>query len=484
MRVIPTICVLTALVTPSLVGAQQAPTPGDARTGVITGAVVDSIRGGLLAGAVVALENGSRQAVTDSLGRFLLDAVQPGAHRLVLLDDLLDTLSLSVMTPPVAVSAGDTAFMILAIPAAETVVRAKCGAGPFPLGRSALFGVVIDAETEQRVAGADVVLAWTDVQASRETGLRSIPRQRSVKAAADGSFRICGLPDQLSGELIAWEQGDTTAAVPFALDNAIFAIRTLALPGRVTEVTTESAAGASGAAPGQSQPVARARRGRATVSGTVQSLTGAPIVGARVSVAGADGSTITNERGEFALTGQPAGTQTVQVRKLGYEPAQFGLNLSPSRAAEVTIELPEFVPVLSTVVVRAALDVGLDRVGFTKRRQVGLGRFMSLEDIERRNAHRVVDLLADFPMLRAISTGGTSRTITGRSRGMETNCVTFYVDGMIWMGDDSPIEYMLPQEIAAVEAYSGGTTPAEFQRTMTSCETVVIWTKHRVGIVR
>jgi hypothetical protein len=484
MRVTRTICLLAALAAPSLGGAQQTQGGAAGLQGVITGAVVDSIRGGLLAGAVVALENGSRQAVTDSLGRFVLDGVAPGAHRLVLLDELLDTLSLSVMTPPVAVNPGDTSFMILSIPSAETIVHAKCGPGPFPLGRAALFGVIVDAETEQRVPGAEVVLAWMDVQASREIGLRSIPRQRSARAAEDGSFRICGLPDQLSGELIAWARGDTTAAVPFALDNAIFALRTLALPGRSTQVVTGGAAGAGGGAPAQQQEVVRARRGRAVVSGTVKSLTGAPIVGARVAVAGADGSTMTNERGEFVLTGQPAGTQMVQVRKLGYEPAEFGLNLSPSRPAEVAIELPEFVPVLSTVVVRAALDVGLDNVGFTRRRQVGLGRFMTLQDIERRNAHRVVDLIADFPMLRAISTGGTSRTITGRSRGMETNCVTFFVDGMIWMGDDSPIDFMLPQEIAAIEAYSGATTPAEFQRTMTACETVVIWTKHRVGIVR
>jgi hypothetical protein len=216
----------------------------------------------------------------------------------------------------------------------------------------------------------------------------------------------------------------------------------------------------------------------------VSTLGGSPISNARVSVAGLETFAMTNERGEFTLSGLPAGSQTVLIRKLGYEPAEFGVNLSPSRPVEIGVDLPEFVPVLSTVVVRAQMDVALDRVGYNRRRQVGMGRFMGLEEIERRNAMRVVDLLAEFPMLNAVSMGGTSRVITGRQRGMGTNCVTFYVDGAVWMGEDSPADYMHPQEIGAVEAYSAASTPAEFSRTMQSCETVVIWTKHRLGIIR
>lgn len=439
---------------------------------------MDSIRGGLLVGAVIGLEQGGRMTLTDSAGRFLLDSVPPGEHRLVLMDDLLDTLGLSVVTPPMNIVAGDTAFVIMAIPAPETVIHAKCGPGPFPMGRSALFGVVIDGETEQRVPGADVVLAWSEVQASTEVGLRTIPRQRAAKAGEDGSFRICGLPEDVAGELMAWRGADTTAAVPFAMRSAVLAMRTLALPGRGTVTTATDSAGAV------VESAQRARTGRAVLTGKVQTLGGTPIRDARVSVTGVQAFAMTDERGEFTLSGLPAGSQTVLVRKLGYEPAEFGINLSPSRPIEVGIDLPEFVPVLSTVVVRAQMDVALDRVGYTRRARVGMGRFMGLEDIERRNALRVVDLLAGFPMLQSVSTGGTDRVITGRQRGMGTNCVTFYVDGILWMGDDSPADYMHPQEIAAVEAYSAGTTPAEFSRTMTNCETVVIWTKHKLGLLR
>jgi len=235
---------------------------------------------------------------------------------------------------------------------------------------------------------------------------------------------------------------------------------------------------------GPQQPAARPRRGRSSISGRVTTVSGHPITGARVAVLGAEGTAFTNERGEFTLAGQPSGSQTVQVRKLGYEPAEFGVNLISSRPAEVSIELPEFVPVLSTVVVRAQMDVGLDRVGYLRRQRMGMGRFLSLEEIERRGATRLVDLLADLPMLSSVAMGGSRRVITGRARGMEMNCVIFYVDGMLWAGDDSPVEFVYPQEIAAIEAYSAANTPAEFSRTLQACETVVIWTKHRVGIAR
>lgn len=481
---------LAALIALSAVSASAQQAPGPAATaqhGVISGAVIDSVRGGLLIGAIVAVDGLARHAVTDSVGAFLIDSVPPGEYRLALLDDLLDTLSLSVVSPNIRVTPGDTTFLVMALPSPETIVNAKCGPGPHPGGTAALVGVVINAETERRVAGADVVLAWSDVQANREVGVRTIPRQRSTRTAADGSFKICGLSNEVRAELMAWSGTDTTAAVPFSFLHPQLAMRTLALPGGgAGQVDTTTPVPATGPQTGVAgaQPARRGRRGRSTISGRVTTLGGTPIVGARVSLAGAEGLALTNERGEFVLGGQPAGTQSVLVRRLGFEPAEFAINLNASRPTEVSVELPEFVPVLSTVVVRAQMDVALDRVGFSRRKRAGQGRYMMLEDIDRRGALRVVDLLADFPMLRAVSTGGTNRQITGRSRGLGTNCVNFYVDGMVWMGDDSPTDFMHPQEIGAIEVYSAGSTPVEFARSLSACETVVIWTRHKLGILR
>ncbi len=477
-----TVALLALTVAGGNATAQQPSAGASGTHGAISGVVLDSLRGGLLAGAVVVVEGSGRSAVTDSAGAFLVDSVPVGERRVVLLDGILDTLSLSIVSPNIRVAAGDTVFLIMSLPSAETIVRAKCGAGPPQGGRAALVGMVVDAETEKRVAGASIVLAWSEVQASREIGLRTIPMQRSTRTLEDGSFRICGLSDEIRGELIAWSGPDTTAALPFSFAYPVLAIRTLALPSGSAQIDGGDASRAVAAADsGSMQPAApRGRRGGARISGRVVTPSGSPIVGARVSLAGAEGFALTNERGEFVLSSQPAGSQSVVVRRLGYEPAEFAMNLSPARPVEVEVELPEFVPVLSPVIVTAQLDDALDRVGFSRRKRAGFGRYMTLEEIEQRGALHIVDLLAGFPMLRSVSSG-TDRRITGRPRGVQPGCVSFFVDGIPWIGGDSPADFLHPQEIGAVEAYTAGSTPAEFSRSLSSCETVLLWTRHRLG---
>jgi len=476
-------CAICLAAGASIASAQQpARTGAPSPHGVIIGAVVDSIRGGLLRGALVGIEATTRTAMTDTAGRFTLDSVPPGDHRLMLFDDLLDTIGLSVVTPRLQVTAGDTVTVVMSIPSAATVVSAKCASGTYPPGTGALIGLVIDAETEQRVPGAGILLAWSELQASRETGVRQVPRQRTTTSAEDGSFRICGLPTDVNAELLSWRGRDTTAALPFRFDESPLAIRTVALPGQSADsvVVMDSAAGP--VAVGAQQGAPRLRRGRATLRGIVMAVTGAPISGARVSVSEAEAVAMTNERGEFMLSGLPAGSQTALVRRLGYEPVEFAVNLRAARPVDVEVEMGQFVPVLSEVVVQGRLDAGLDRVGFSQRQRRGMGRYLGLEEIENRGALRLADLLAGFPMLRAVPSGTGSPRVVGRARAGGYGCVTFIVDGMPWLGEDQPTEFVHPQEVAALEVYSAGTTPAEFSRGGNACETVVIWTRHRLGI--
>lgn len=449
------------------------------------GAVVDSIRGGMLRGALVGVEGTARTAMTDAAGHFTLDSVPSGDQRLVLFDDLLDTLSLSVVTPGLQVAAGDTVIVVMAIPSPATVINAKCGSGTYPQGTGALIGLVIDAETERRVAGAGILLAWSEIQATREQGVRQVPRQRTAVSAEDGSYRICGLPTDVNAELLSWRGRDTTAALPFRFQESPLAIYTVALPGESADsvATMDSAAGPAPAVAAQ-QATPRLRRGRATLRGVVTAVTGAPISGARVSVSEADGVTMTNERGEFVLSGLPAGSQTALVRRLGYEPVEFAVTLRAARPLEVEVEMGQFVPVLSEVVVQGRLEAGLDRVGFSQRQRRGIGRYLGAEEIEKRGALRLVDLLAGFPMLRSVPAGDgtTNSRLVGRARGGGYGCVSFVVDGMPWLGDDQPTDFVHPQEVAAVEVYSAGMTPAEFSRGANACDTVVLWTRSRLGI--
>lgn len=444
------------------------------------GVIVDSLYGGPLRGALVMVDGASRAAATDSAGQFTIDSVPAGSYRLVVMHPLLDTLGIGMVTPSIAFAPGDTVFLVLGTPSVQTLARMKCGAGPFPAGRSVLIGLVSDTDSGDPVSDATVVLAWSQIEATRETGVRRLSSQRVAKTAANGTFRICGVPSDLVGEMFAWRGRDTTAVVSVALESAPLAVRGLVLPSKADEIVVDSLAGtARGRGAVQRVTI---RRGRAVLRGRVTTVTGAAVTGARVSVQGAAGAALTNDRGEFTLAAQPSGSQNVVVRRLGYEPVEFALDLSPVQPRVVTVQLSEFVPVLETVLVQARRDAALERIGFISRQRSGQGRYLSAEDIERRGALRLVDLLANVSPLRAVSTGGSDRAIVGRMSGGGYGCVQYFVDGMPWLGDDSPSDFMSPQEIGAIEVYSESSTPAEFQRALGGCSTVVIWTRVKLGL--
>jgi hypothetical protein len=460
--------------------AQRPAAPAQS-TSTAIGAIIDSLYGGRLRGALVAVDGSARAATTDSVGRFTIDSIPVGSYRLVVMHPLLDTLGIGMVTPTINFTAGDTAVLLLGTPSVSTVVRLKCGAGPLRGGPSVVLGLLTDTDTGQPVPDATVVLAWSEVLATREAGVRRLSSQRVAKTEANGTFRICGVPGSLTGEMFAWRGPDTTGVIPVVLEGAPLALRALVLPSKADEVVADTSVlpATDRVSSGRGATV---RRGRAVVRGRVTTVIGTAIAGARVSVHGASGAALTNERGEFALVAQPSGTQTVAVRRLGYEPAEFPLELSPAQPREVTVELSEFVPVLETVVVQANRDAALARVGFSDRQRAGLGRFLTLEEIERRRALRLVDLLANVAQLRAVNTSGGGRTLVGRMRGGNYGCVQYFVDGMPWLGEDSPSDFMNPEEVGAIEVYSETTTPAEFRRGMESCATVVIWTRLKLRV--
>jgi hypothetical protein len=116
--------------------------------------------------------------------------------------------------------------------------------------------------------------------------------------------------------------------------------------------------------------------------------------------------------------------------------------------------------------VEARRDLALERVGFTGRRRMGTGRYVTLEELERRNALRVSDYLTHIPVLR-------------RGYDMSDRCVTYWVDGAHW--SVHPDEFMHPTEVAAIETYTAALAPIEFQR-LDGCAVVLIWTKWKLGI--
>lgn len=445
------IAVALCLVPCAELSAQAPSSPSHA---VLQGVVVDSVRGGYLRGATVGLLGPSRMAFTDSLGRFQIDSIPPGEYQVALFDPLLDTLALGVVSPMTRFAAGDTVTLVLAVPSQLAIVTAKCGPPRNPDEDRALFGQVLDAGTEQPVAGAHVTLNWTDMTISESTGVRSEPRRRQAESDARGHYRICGLPPELTAEAFVQRGADSTGKVQIAFGDALLGMATFLLPGSAGN----TAAGDTVPAPAST----------ATLSGTVIDGEGNPIGNAHVSVTGGISSTTTDSLGRFALGGQPTGTHAVVVRRLGYMPIELAVNITTLRDNEIAVQMQQYVPVLAAVIIGARRVAALEQIGYNRRKARGDGRFIERDFILSRNALRLSNLLENIPGLRR------------PGDGFGGTCTNYFVDGIQWRGG-TPEDFIMPDEIEVIEVYSRGFTPGEFM-TMDRCATVAVWTRWKLRL--
>ena len=458
---------LALLLTPAILTSQQPSlTPSHA---VITGVAVDSVRGGYLRGAIVSVSGTTLSAITDSLGRFKVDSVPAGSRYLEVMAPLLDSIALKVRTAPRELEAGDTTAFILAVPSAATIVSAKCSADERTRGVGALVGLVTDADTGSPSAGATVTVEWTDYHLTNRT-MAKLPQRRIATVRSDGTYRICGIPDDLVTTAIAIRGADSTGTMTVSFERKL-AIASFELPP----------AGAAPAAAARDTAVI-APRGTAILTGKVTDASGTPLANARVAVDADNAATTTDNQGNFRLTGLRAGTRSLNVRRIGFASVDMPVNVSASSTRSVTISMNTYVAVLDAVRVSAVRQIGLQRVGFTDRQKSGAGKYFSPDDIQARNPQRLNNLLETATALRVGVSPEGKRYLTGRHNG----CVNYFVDGMRWFTaakldpEMSPDNFLSGAELGAVEIYDELTTPAEFMAA-NQCATVVIWTKNKLG---
>lgn len=448
-------------------GAATAP----AGVGFAYGIVLDSLHGFRLPGALVRVEGTNREAFSDSTGLYRLDSIPAGRHRMQVMHPLLDTLGISLVTPLVSFTAGQALEINLAIPSGETLIDVFCTAARRNLGPGALVGNVREADSDAPAVGAKVSLLFYE---SDPLGFKKTPRVREATIGEDGRYRICGLPDGMSGKLQVFLNGVSSGEVPVDLGDRLLGLRSMSISTRARVVAQ---------APADSgKRTTNVLRGRSRVAGTILNKYGQPITGARVGVQGTGMATLTRANGAFSLDSLPAGTQTLEVRQLGYAPTEVAVELSASEPQQVSVKMSDYVPVLQSMRVTAERDRGLSDVGFAQRKRSGLGYYLDADALATRPSSQFSDLLRTVPGIRVVPAGNNTNVIQS-SRGMG-GCVVFYVDGSQWTqqypGDlDS---FVRPEEIAALEVYNSSTVPAQFQMAgNSSCTTVVVWTERRIN---
>lgn len=466
--------------------AQAPDTTLRVQRATISGVVHDSIARAPLAGAMVQLAGTDRQApfgrtaVSDSLGRFALADVPTGRYALGFYHPMLDSLGMEPPLREVSVDGQQPVRADLAIPSPSRFRAAVCGPRPAPDSGGVVVGVVRDARDLSPAAGVSVTGEWLELSIRVGGVVRRVPRLVATTGRT-GWFAMCGVPSAGTMLLMASRGADSTDRIELQVPAEGFVRRELYLGPARTVGGGDTAGRADSLAPS----VRRLRLGDGRLSGmVVTAVGGQPLGGAQVGIT--DGpQTRANERGEWTLLDAPVGTRMLEIRAVGYYPERRRVDVVAG-AAPVRVALSTLKAVLDTVKVTAAL-FDRNRDGFQQRSRTGLGRFLTPEDIARRQLMVVSDLFGMMPGVHLQSDGLDKRILM---RGAFGPCEPgIYINGQLMTNrraDDSSAvtltaddidTWVRPNNVAGIEIYSESSAPGQFQQGLSGCGSIVIWTK-------
>lgn len=225
----------------------------------------------------------------------------------------------------------------------------------------------------------------------------------------------------------------------------------------------------------------------------VEEHTGEPIAFASLRIMDRDlrllGRAESDRAGRFSYAVRKQPGVYLEVQRIGYEETlapflwfdghdHFELEVRLDR--EVVLHAP-----LEVVGRRRAESPVLE--AFRHRTRMGMGYYVTRDQIEARNPSRVTDLLAEAPGVRLTSSGlGFRRVVEMRGGASSGGCpVQVYIDGMHLNDNEGPPDvqvvaiddFVSPESVFGIEIYRGlSTVPAEFLNTYARCGVVALWT--------
>lgn len=209
----------------------------------------------------------------------------------------------------------------------------------------------------------------------------------------------------------------------------------------------------------------------------VDAASGLAIALARVELEGSYAPALTDSSGQFSFAGVPSGLRLTHVRAVGFAPIVARITVHEDRATRVRFEMQRAAQSLDEVVVEDSGQYtgtkGRRFDEFLRRIENGRGHYLTREQIERRNATNLAELVRGMRGVRSDCHGGRCVIRMARS---ENNCEPeYYVDGNLArsFGPETPIG-----DLQGLEVYTGASdAPAEYIGSNASCGVIVIWTK-------
>lgn len=446
---------------------------------VLSGTIRDSVSRAPIEGARVSIVGTELSATTDARGRFALPGMLPGVYDAEIRTPALDSLGATHRASFTFLDA--TSHPDWRVPSAQQLMATVCGSALREATRGILIGRA-QGPGDTAVHNLSVVAEWPDSQ--------NVIRQARVQGGADGSFRMCGVPTNTTLKLRATADGaETTAETTVRLQGGTRMAR--------AELTLV--------------PLATlASRGSVFTGIVVADSTHTPIPLAEVALPDLNKSETTNSRGEFRISGIPAGEYRVSVRRIGYGAADTKLAFKDNETVERRVVLGRAVTLEPVKVIATASD--RMRASFDDNKRMGMGHFMTRDQIQKYDGMELATVLSTIPSTE-LGYGRGHNWLSSRlhprdplcgmapkcgreelgfhrpdafeaAQGMSVECWSLvWVDGVLQNGTHSPTEpfdlkEIPPERVDKIEFYAtSGQVPLQYARRGSQCGVLVIWTR-------
>jgi len=408
----------------------------------------------------------ARVTETDSSGAFAFDSLPPGDYVMRATSAYLDTLNVAIAPRIIHLTAATRQSLITSVPAPAAAASQMCPGDRAP-HLMVVHGTVLDAPTGAPVPHARVEVSWLRVvSAGRQFNVAT--DRRIVRTGRGGDYTVCGLPAGQKFAVVATLGKHVLAPVMLDPNGPTVRMVNFSGTGATVTVTPQPA--------GPSSSIGR-------IIGSVHDTAG-HAVSATVRVDSASWIH-TSADGSFAFSGIAVGRHVIEARALGFAPHAWYVTVPATRAARAPLTLLHATR-LGTVQVTAARDTTpLEPAGFLARRLSNSGGiFLDQQQIDRRGAQRLTDVLRDLPGVELASISGPLGTrdhvlvMRGTATaGSEVCPIQYYVDGHPFAQTDDIDRLISVRDVVALEVYPGASqVPPQFNGATARCGVIAIWT--------
>jgi len=453
--------------------------------GVVRGTVMDSTPAGARKGigdVLVALRADgtdhaatiSLSARTDSTGAFIIDSVPPGDYSLDMTSAKLDTLGVRIASRTMHVEPAMQHSLLAVVPDAAVAARRLCPASS-STPEKVVRGFVTDSSGTP-ASNVRVVASWFNIADMRRERFSAATQNAATFSDDRGEYLICDLPPAHAIVVTAIDGAIRSPAVNLEDRAAVIQMANIVLPRARQHAEKSSMLDTA------SSTAAKSSR----IDGTVLDSVGQAVAAASVRLDSAAWVPVA-QHGRFRVDHVTPGRHLLEVRALGYGPHAWYVNVPIQRAAIANLVLQRVTTLQGVTVLGTADTARLDMTGFMQRRRNNPGGYyLGPAEFAKRNPQRLTDVLKSLPGVELhpvtnyeLGTIDYVLVMRGVATGQGEVCpIQYYLDGSPFPTPDNIDRLVSPNEVYAIEVYSGASqVPPQFNGPTARCGVIVIWTR-------